>query len=140
MANYDNMHDDKKIDLVMKYLYENLPAQLNIYGSVFKPLGIVLTPREISRIAAILESTGFVQLVGGYGDDVMVGLTPNGLQIMRKHGGYISFLVREQITNYNERITNEVKMYPTAKKSKIEVIALWATIIGALAAIIVIFL
>lgn len=31
-------------------------------------------------------------------------------------------------------------MYPSAKKSKIEVIALWATIIGALAAIIVIFL
>ncbi|HRG29393.1 MAG TPA: hypothetical protein PLJ00_15960 [Chitinophagales bacterium] len=98
MANYDNMDDDKKIDLVMKYLYENLPAQLNIYGSVFKPLGIVLTPREISRIAAISESTGFVQLVGGYGDGVMVGLTPNGLQVMRKHGSYISFLVREQIT------------------------------------------
>jgi predicted transcriptional regulator len=139
MANYDNMHDDAKLDIVLSHLYNNLPLQKNLYRNILKPAGIILSPREISRIAKILVSTEFIEITGGYGDDVRVQLTSKGIQIMRKYGSYFSYLAHKNQVSPNLK-ESLISVQKSNKRRFLELLALWATIISAIATIIVIFL
>lgn len=96
MAQYNNIDDDKLIDLTMKAAYEHLPVAVDINRQVFVPNGIELNRRQISRITRIMVSTGLLKAKGGYGDDSRMTLTDDGIKLMKNYKGYFGYLWRER--------------------------------------------
>jgi hypothetical protein len=86
-------HDKRIIDLVLKRLYNCTDKNpLNLEADIYKPLKIKLEPRDVKRIWGIMNSTGLINPVIGFGNAGKVELTRSGYQLMSQFGSYKDYL------------------------------------------------
>lgn len=86
-------HDKRIIDLVLKRLFNCTDKHpLHLENDIYKPLNIKLNSRQIKRIWGIINSTGLINPVIGFGNSGKVELTRTGYQLMSQYGGYNEYL------------------------------------------------
>jgi hypothetical protein len=85
--------EDDLIDYIFSVLYSNLNKnELHLQKDILAPTKVELDENQIEHLRELLLSTGFVKNSVGFGKSEYVYLTAQGIQMMKTHGSYLSFL------------------------------------------------
>lgn len=98
-----NLPEDEKriIDLVLKSLYHCTDkAGLDLQTEIYAPNKIKLNSRENNRLWSVMNSSGLISPVIGFGNSGKIELTNTGYQLMSQYGGYKEYL--DSLDNGNQ--------------------------------------
>ena len=85
--------EDDLLDYIIRILYSNLDKnEMHLEKEILAPLQLDITEKQVEHLRELLIHTNLVKSSLGFGKAGFLYLTSAGIQFMKKHKNYRSFL------------------------------------------------